>query len=68
MDAFMDKRMPPCQAAYNLTWVDGRWHNAGITDRGILVKLELSQLVGRTSSNLTVWFERKADYLEKLKF
>jgi len=36
MDVFMDKRMPPCQAAYNLRQVDGGWHNVGITDLGIL--------------------------------
>jgi hypothetical protein len=28
MDVFMHKRMPPCQAAYNLGRVDGGWHNA----------------------------------------
>ena len=29
IDVFMHKRMPPCQAAYNLRQVDSSWHNVG---------------------------------------
>jgi hypothetical protein len=36
MDVFMDKRMPPCQAAFNLRQVDARWHNEVFLDMNLL--------------------------------